>query len=220
VVASNDSDGMAGHPWWADALNPVENLRALANVQDFGRQAAEEVADRLLAQGDGRGDATLSEAELDRLARRLQAEAARAGEVVVDLLDLFATLVGALGPRLVRPRSAPAAGPVRLEAVTAGTEAAAVFWIHNTAPTAIPTVRPHCGPLRSHLGRELAADAVRFDPEVLDPLPARSSCGVEVRCRVPPDAMPGSYATLILVSNLPELSLPLRVTVEDKEARR
>jgi hypothetical protein len=41
---------------------------------------------------------------------------------------------------------------------------------------------------------------------------------VELRCRVPPDATPGGYASLILVSNLPELFLPLRVTVKGEEA--
>lgn len=217
MVARDDFDGTASRPWWIDALDPVENLRTLTNVQDFGRQAAEEVADRLLARGDGGREPPLSDADRDRLARRFQAEAARAGEVVANLLDLLATLVGDLSPRLARgPGPAPGSGPVLLEAVTPGAQAAAVFWIHNTAPTAIPAVRPHCGTLRSHLGQELAAGAVRFDPEVLDPLPARSSCGVEVRCRIPPDAAPGDYASLILVSNLPELSLPLWVAVRNQ----
>jgi hypothetical protein len=217
VVAGGDFDGTAARPWWIDAIDPVENLRTLARVQDFGRQAAEEVADRLLASGDGRREATLSDADRDRLARRFQAEAVRASEVVVNFLDLFATLVGDLGPRMASgSQPAPGAGPVVLEAVKPAAEASAVFWIHNSAAAAIPEVRPHCGPLRSHLGQELAAGAVHFDPDVLDPLPARSSCGIEVRCRIPPDAVPGSYASLILVSNLPELSLPLWVTVRDE----
>jgi hypothetical protein len=218
MVEQDDRHGSTNRPWWVDALDPVENLRTLSNVQDFGRQAAEELADRLLTRAE-HGDGTLSEADLDRLARRFQAEATRAGEVLVNLIDLFATLAGALGARPPgRPERGPAGASVMLEAVAAGTEATAVFWIHNTSPSAIPAVRPHCTQLRSHLGHELAAGAVRFDPEVLDPLPARSSCGVELRCRVPPDATPGGYASLILVSNLPELFLPLRVTVKGEEA--
>jgi hypothetical protein len=218
MVEQDDRDGSSNRPWWVDALDPVENLRTLANVQDFGRQAAEELADRLLTRAGEHGDAAQSEADLDRLTRRFQAEAARAGEVLVNLIDLFATLVGALGARPPgRPERGPGGASVMLEAVAAGTEASAVFWIHNTSPSAIPAVRPHCTPLRSHLGHELAAGAVRFDPEVLDPLPARSSCGVELRCRVPPGATPGGYASLILVSNLPELFLPLRVTVKGEE---
>ncbi|HEX2375682.1 MAG TPA: hypothetical protein VHO93_17015 [Actinomycetota bacterium] len=215
MVEQDDRDGSTNRPWWVDALDPVENLRALTNVQDFGRQAAEELADRLLTRGGERSDATLSEADLDRLVRRFQTEAARAGEVLVNLIDLFATLVSGLGARPPRrPERGPGGASVMLEGVAPGTEATAVFWIHNTSPSAIPAVRPHCTPLRSHLGHELATGAVRFDPEVFDPLPARSSCGVELRCRVPPGATPGGYASLILVSNLPELFLPLRVTVK------
>ena len=68
-----------------------------------------------------------------------------------------------------------------LGAAAPGTETTAVFYVHNTSPAAVPMVRPHCAPLRSHLGHELAADAVWFDPAVVDPLPARGSCGIEVR---------------------------------------
>ena len=107
-----------------------------------------------------------------------------------------------------------------LEAATPGTEATAVFYVHNTSATAVGGVRPHCAPLRSHLGHELAADAVRFDPEVVDPLPPRGSCGIEVRCRVPPGAAPGTYVSVILVSNVPELYLPLQVTVRAGRRRR
>ena len=217
MADTDDRDRSANRPWWVDALDPVENLRALASVQDFGRLAAEDLADRLLARSDGRDgptDGALSDAELDRLVQRFQAEVARAGDVWANLIDLFAALVGALPGRLAR-RPGPAAGAatVALKAVTPGTEATAVFFVHNTSSAAVPAVRPHCGRLRSHLGNELTADAVRFDPEVLDPLPARSSCGIEVRCRVPPGCPPGTYTSVILASNVPELYLPLQVRV-------
>jgi hypothetical protein len=205
-------------PWWVDALDPVENLRALANVQDFGRIAAEELADRLLAGRDGRDGAptgtAASDTELDQLVRRFQAEAIRAGDTWANFIDLFASLVGVLSRRPGRPGPAPGPAPVVLEATTPGLEATAVFYVHNTSATAVGGVRPHCAPLRSHLGQQLAADAVRFDPEVVDPLPPRGSCGIEVRCRVPPGAAPGTYVSVILVSNVPELYLPLQVTVQ------
>ena len=35
-----------------------------------------------------------------------------------------------------------------------------------------------------------------------------------MRCRVPPGAAPGTYVSVILVSNVPELYLPLQVTVQ------
>jgi hypothetical protein len=217
MADKDDRDRSANRPWWVDALDPVENLRALANVQDFGRIAAEELADRLLAGRDGRdGTATgaaASQAELDQLVRRFQAEAIRAGDTWANFIDLFATLVGVLSRLPGRAGPAPGPAPVAL-AATPATEATAVFYVHNTSAAAVGGVRPHCTPLRSHLGDELAADAVRFDPEVVDPLPPRGSCGIEVRCRVPPGAAPGRYVSVILVSNVPELYLPLQLTVE------
>jgi len=41
MADNDDRDRSVNRPWWVDALDPVENLRALANVQDFGRIAAE-----------------------------------------------------------------------------------------------------------------------------------------------------------------------------------
>jgi hypothetical protein len=217
MADKDDRDRSTNRPWWVDALDPVENLRALANVQDFGRLAAEELADRLLAGRDGRDGAptgaAASEAELDQLVRRFQAEAIRAGDTWANFIDLFATLVGVLSRLPGRAGPAPGPAPVAL-AATPGAEAAAVFYVHNTSATAVGGVRPHCAPLRSHLGDELAADAVRFDPEAVDPLPPRGSCGIEVRCLVPPGAAPGTYVSVILVSNVPELYLPLQVTVK------
>ena len=220
----DDQDRPANRPWWVDALDPVENLRTLANVQDFGRLAAEELADRLLARGDGRpggsGDGG-ADADLDELARRLQAEAARAGEAWVNVVEVLASMTGVLAGRLARRDGAEPAGgpaPLRLEAVQPGAEATGVFYVHNTAPVPLAAARPHCLPPRSHLGHELPAGAVRFDPEALEPLPARSSCGIEVRACVPPGTAPGTYVSVILVSNVPALYLPLQVTVVAAEA--
>lgn len=224
MANTDDRDRPVNRPWWVDALDPVENLRTLANVQDFGRLAAEELADRLLARGDGRpggpGEGA-ADADLDQLARRLQAEAVRAGEAWVSVVEVLAAMTGVLAGRLAgRDGSEPAGGPaaVRLEMVRPGDEAAGVFYVHNAAPVPVDAARPHCAPLRSHLGRELPAGAVRFDPEVLEPLPARSSCGIEVRACVPPGTAPGTYVSVILVSNVPELYLPLQVTVAAVEA--
>ena len=224
MANSDDQDRPANRPWWVDALDPVENLRTLANVQDFGRLAAEELADRLLARGDGRpggsgGD--VADADLDELTRRLQAEAARAAGAWVNLVEVLAAMTGVLAGRLAGRDEAERPGgpaPLRLEAAGPGAEATGVFYVHNTAPVPVASARPHCAPPRSHLGPELAAGAVRFDPEVLEPLPARSSCGIEVRACVPPGTAPGTYVSVVLVSGVPELYLPLQVTVAATEA--
>jgi hypothetical protein len=223
MANTDDRDRPANRPWWVDALDPVENLRTLAGVQDFGRLAAEELADRLLAQGDGRDGPRdgAPDLDLDQLARRLQAETVRAGEAWVNVVEVLAAMAGVLTGRLAgRAGNEPPGGPapLRLEAVRPGAEATAVFHVHNTGPVPVPAARPHCAPLRSHLGHELAAGAVRFDPEVLEPLPARSSCGIEVRACVPAGTAPGTYVSVVLVSNVPELYLPLQLTVVATEA--
>jgi hypothetical protein len=224
MANTDDQDRPANRPWWVDALDPIENLRTLANVQDFGRLAAEDLADRLLARGDGRPGGSgegPADADLDQLARRLQAEVARAGEAWVGVVEILAAMTGALAGRLAGGDGAePPGGPaaVRLEGVRPGAEATGVFYVHNLAPVPVATARPHCAPLRSHLGQELPAGAVRFDPGALEPLPARSSCGIEVRASVPPGTAPGVYVSVILVANVPELYLPLQVTVADAEA--
>ncbi len=213
----SDRDRSAYRSWWADALNPVENLRALADVQGFGRRAVEDLADRLLARG-GRDDtfsgASVPDAELHELVRRFRAEAVRAADVWANLLDNLATLFITLTSRPPRRAESEAgAGAVVLETVPPGADTTGLFWVHNTSAAPVSSVRPHCAPLRSHLGYELPPDAIRFEPRALDPLPARSSCGIEVRLSVPSATPPGTYVSVILTSNVPELYLPLRVTV-------
>ncbi len=233
MVQEHNRERAPNHSWWADALDPVENLRALADVQAFGRRAAEELADRLLAWGDGRPGAgvgaPLTEgaggseaiADLADLAERFRADAIRASEVSASLAEHAMALIGILIDRLPPARRADtAARPVVLKAVPPGDEARGLFWVHNTSPTAVAAVRPHCAAPRSHTGCELAADGVVFDPPILDPLPARSTCGIEVCVRVPPSAAPGTYVSVVMAANLPELYLPLHVTVEPAEGER
>jgi hypothetical protein len=223
-------------PWLTEALNPVENLRAMADVQAFGRQAAENLADRILAWGDAKPGANrggqrphdsdqptgagshADGAGLADVVEQLRGDAAFAGEVSTRLVQHTITLVGILIERF--PRSAPSeptSEALTLQSVVAGGEASAVFWVHNTSAAAVSAVRPHCAPPRSHLGVELPPDAVVFDPPLLDPLPARSTCGIEVRVRVPRHAEPGTYVSVVMASNVPDLYLPLQVTVQDQE---
>ena len=223
-----EEDGHAARPnrpWLADALDPVENLRALADVQAFGRRAAEELADRILAWGDGQagtGAGTRGGAggpDLADVLEQLRGDAALAGELSARWVEHAITLVTVLVERLPSgPRTDAAPAAVVPPAVVRGAETSAVFYVHNTSAAVVPAVRPHCAPPRSHVGRELPVDAVAFDPPVLDPLPARSTCGIEVRVRVPPDAAPGRYVSVVMASNVPELYLPLQVTVQDEGA--
>lgn len=222
MVEQNDH-GRSRHPsWWADALDPGENLRALTDARGIGRYAAEALAARLLAWGDannGRPNGTPSDRDLNQALRQFRADAMLAGDVVASVIDNASTLLSILLSRL--PGSEQPAGmrPLVLDSVAPGAEQTAVFWVHNTSAAAVAAVRPHCAPLRSHAGCELST-TIQFHPQVLDPLPPRSSCGIEVRLRVPPSADSGTYVSVILASNVPELYLPLCVTVASEEAQK
>lgn len=204
--------------WWVDALNPIENLRALADIQQFGRRAAEDVADRFRAADspDGHQDQPRRpEADFDALLRRWRTDSALAADLWSDLIEGAAAMVSLVAARVpgVGSGAAPDRRDIEVGPARPGEVASAIFWVHNSSATAVNDVRPHCAAPRSHQGEELGADVVSFDPAVFDPLPARSSCGVEVMVAVPRTATPGTYATVVLVSNVPALYLPLNVAV-------
>jgi hypothetical protein len=214
-----DADDQRPPPrsWWVDALNPIENLRTLADIQQFGRRAAEDLADRFVASDSSNGQQDQQrgpEADFDALLRRWRADSALAADLWSDLIEGAASMVSLVAARMPGVGSAPPDHrDIALGPTSPGEVASAIFWVHNSAATAVNDVRPHCSPPRSHQGEELGADVVSFEPAVFDPLPARSSCGVEVTVAVPPTASPGTYATVVLVSNVPDLYLPLHVTV-------
>ena len=154
-MTDGDDERSATGFWWADALNPVENLRALKDVRQFGRRTAEELADRVFAAGTaGRTDGSDSrpETDLDALMRRLRADSVRAADLWSDLFDGAASMVGALAAR-APGASSGASNPRDLDLgpVLPGDRTSAVFWVHNSSALSIAEVRPHCGPLRSHL---------------------------------------------------------------------
>ncbi len=218
MVEHNDHDRSRNRSWWADTLDPGENLRALTDARGVGRRAAEELAARLLAWGGqhngSSNGAHPSNGELNQVLRQFRADAMLAGDVAASVIDNASTLLGILLARLPGSSEQQAGmRPLVLDPVVPGAEQTAVFWVHNTSAAAVAAVRPHCAPLRSHTGCELPDTTVRFDPQVLDPLPPRSSCGIEVRVCIPPSAEPGAYVSVILASHVPELYLPLCVTV-------
>jgi hypothetical protein len=215
----DDREPRASRSWWIDAIDPVGNIRALADAQTFGRRAAEELADRVLNEQRSRGPGDDGPPDdLDQALRRLRADVVRAGELSIGIFDDLARLLGSVAhgrSGTARPERKPA--EVVLPGAAAGAETNGLFWIHNTSAVPVPAVRPHALPLRSHSGDELPAGAVRFDPAILAPLPARSSCGIDVRVSLPPDTRPGTYVSIILVENVAEMHLPLRVTVQATE---
>jgi hypothetical protein len=221
MAERDNGDESARRSWWTDALDPAENLRALTDVQEFGRRAVEDLADRILGSSKAQrplGPRALPEAELDDLVRALRTDAGRAADMWVGFLDNLARLLGIVATQVSRPAADGAASTtVVLEATPPGGTTTGVFWVHNTSAASVRSVRPHCAPLRSHDGCELATDTITFDPPQLDPLPPRSSCGIEMALAVPTSAVPGTYLSVILATNLPGLYLPLHVTVRAED---
>jgi hypothetical protein len=212
---SRDDHRSANRQWFTDAFDPPANLEALAGARRFGRRTAEELADRFLTEVGRPGRAAPADTpaeDWDALARRLREDVVRAGEAGMELLDDALALVALALSRAGRPADDRSAGSLELSAAAGGV-AVGVFWVHNTSPAPVPEVRPHCGPLRSHTGRELAPETLQFDPPALEPLPGRSSCGIEVRCAPPSGAVPGRYVSALLATGVPDLHLPIAVTV-------
>ena len=87
----------------------------------------------------------------------------------------------------------------------------AEVWLHNTSQSDLGSVSLRCSDLLAHDGHKISADAVRFDPDVV-PLPARSSRGVTVEVTVAQDLRPGLYRGMLLVTDHPDLWLPVALT--------
>jgi hypothetical protein len=95
--------------------------------------------------------------------------------------------------------------------------AEAEVWLHNGTAEPRADVSLHCGDLRAHDGSLLPAGAVRFDPDRVDELPARSSRGVVVSAVLHADQPAGVYRGVILATGVPDAWLPLEIVVDGTE---
>jgi hypothetical protein len=95
--------------------------------------------------------------------------------------------------------------------------AEAEVWLHNGTAEPRADVSLHCGDLRAHDGSLLPAGAVRFDPDRVDGLPARSSRGVVVSAVLHADQPAGVYRGVILATGVPDAWLPLEIVVDGTE---
>jgi hypothetical protein len=229
-------DGNGDRPG-APTFGALAGVRALADVQRRGLRAAGELVDRLVSSVDGDRDGD------DDAAARGQGPAGSSFGSVDELVQVWLELVR-LGVDVIgqaatgQPRnhadggaqgatvdvgSQRSRGSVRLE-VRAGHpspsgEPEVEVWLHNGTADTYGGIRLHCGDLRSHDGRTLPADAVRFEPPVVD-LPARSSRGVTVHATAADLATAGTYHGMILAAGAPGVWLPLEVDVAGDPAYR
>src|SRR5262245_57758002 len=133
-------EGLPRRSWLADALDPIENLRVLADARQFGRKAAEEMADRIVAPdaemaGRRNGHVDGAGVDVESLARRVRLDSMRAAELLADLIDGGTALFGELAgrwPSLTRDDEGTEA-ELLLSGVPQGGEATGVFWIHNSS---------------------------------------------------------------------------------------
>jgi hypothetical protein len=198
--------------WFSQAVDPGRNLDAL---RESARRAVEAFADRLETSGDPMAPQPdpATDQEFARLIGLAREDLARFGELGLSLLDHgLAALAQLVSRTPARPDGSDSAMFLTLRAHPGGHDQG-IFWVHNTAAEPVSSARPHCGPLRSHQGEVLDPDVVSFDPVMLDPLPGRSTCGIEVHVRPPHTTSPGTYASVILVSRLPDAGIPIRVRV-------
>jgi hypothetical protein len=228
-VAERSNDGMAGGVPWASVFDPVANARALEQIQRRGLQAAGELVDRLVSVVDGArdgGGATNGDGMSPR-------EGESPG---FDLLGVWAGLVTQTLQTMARLSVAdapsteqPTGGPVWVDVVTGrgsgsfelavdGDDAARAsgeIWLHNASARAVGPLRLHVGELRSSEGATVRGRSVRFDPETVAELPARSCRGVRVSVRAPGGLPPGHYRGLLLAEGAAGVAVPVEITVPD-----
>ena len=192
-----------------DPPAPVSDTEALIDglgeIQRRGLRAATELVDALLGALDREPPRTRSRpgdpGEDGRVARA-------AG---LDLPSLLAAVTDAANGQSARPSvrsctievdGADPCPALRLVVPAADERSTDELVLRNPTATARSDLVVHGGELRSADGVVLRG-RLRFDPESVDVLPARSSRGVRVSAELARDAAPGTYLGLVLVRGLP-----------------
>jgi hypothetical protein len=235
-------DGFGERPW-SSLFDPAANVRALGDIQRRGLWAAGELVDRLVGDdnpaatsaNEGERDAAdrAHRDEHDGSGTRAVPGGAPVTAQLFQLwVDLFqrglqavsgttlttAVPTGANGTRraTIDLGAGLTTGMVRVDASggqDGGVSAEVEVWLHNGTAEPRADVSLHCGDLRAHDGSLLPATAVRFDPDRVDDLPARSSRGVVVSAVLDAERPAGVYRGLILATGAPDVWLPLEVVV-------
>ncbi|MGH9297453.1 MAG: hypothetical protein ACRDZP_05695, partial [Acidimicrobiales bacterium] len=94
-----------------------------------------------------------------------------------------------------------------------GGRCSARLWLHNTESSTVNDLRAWAAPLVSHVGGRLGDGVVTFEPERVSRLDPGESRELLAMAEIPIDAAPGLYHGQVLVERLPELVLPVTVTV-------
>lgn len=197
----------------------------LSDVQRRGVTAAMEVFDRLIAELDGvdgrrpRADAALDGRDGTGPSDfpQLRAAVARTVDVYAELfrrtVEVYADVVESVlrsdGP------AAPAADARGAEialAGSAGGEAVAVVWIHNSTEAPVDAIALRMTDLTAHDGTRIAAASASFAPERLNVGPGGSRSS-SLSVRVPRSAPLGTYVGHVLATGLPGTRLAVCLVV-------
>jgi hypothetical protein len=211
---------------WSSVFDSAANMRALSAIQADGFRAASELVDRFVRMAA----AGLNEHE--PAAR----QASSANSEPTDLygatgLEPFFTSWWAMVDQFLRVSSPrregepaeadtatldlageQAVGRLQLSSAAPGT-ATAELWLHNRGPVDMGKVALHRSDLIAHDGSVIAAQWMRFEPDVV-PMPARSSRGVTVEVDIDEDAAPGSYRGMLVADGHPDVWLPIELVVK------
>jgi hypothetical protein len=187
-------------------FDPLAGMRAVADIQAEGLRAASDLLERILRSEPDAPDA------------RPRSGAGGMSALVEAWTDLLQRTVAALGTAPGEPGAvtvaidASGAGPqVRLDETSAGD--ATEVWLHNGTLSAVGPLALRCGPLSDADGTVLEGADVRFEPNEVELLPARSSRAVVVSLVAAEPLRPGTYRGTIQAHGAPRLWLALEVVV-------
>jgi hypothetical protein len=173
----------------------------------------------------------------DRVMSRFRKDAHEAVDIILDIVTAAATTVGERAGKVVnvtashrrddidgtvqrmqRDAGSADAGTTRLPTVrmagviAPGADAELVVSLENESDSATAEFTLHSSELVSASGARIPSSAVMFHPATLAVGP-RSAGRVSLRVRVPADAKPGSYESLLRATQLDGLRAMLAVTV-------
>ena len=213
---------------WASVFDPAANARALSAIQAEGFRAASRVVDRFAQIA---GDVSGARQVTDPGTAKAAAPLTPGLNPDVDLIiTTWWTVVGQMframrGETVSGDETSVGVGvgvgvgvnvdvatDVATGAVQLASGETAEIWLHNSGGDDSTDTVLRCSDLLAHDGAVIASTAVAFTPDVV-PLPARSSRGIAIRVEAADDVKPGSYRGTILLSDHPDVWLPIVVVV-------
>lgn len=181
-------------------FDPVAGLRTMVDVQAEGLRAAGSLLDRMLGSEPEAG------------AARSRSRSPDYAGLVQAWTELLAQMTAGLASpgvdgELTLDVDTP--GPGRALRLRGG---AGEVWIRNAGAVDAGPLQLTCGQLEDSQGAVLDG-SVRFEPEEIELLPARTSRAVGVSLEAPAGVPPGVYRGVVQASGAPALWLPIEVEV-------